>query len=942
MFHRSSEQPPADGRDALSRRSVLRASAAVGALFALSSLPEFSPSASAVVRVDASLIPESEAVTLWYGTPGAENLLIEEGLPIGNGRLGAMVSGHPSRDVLVLADATLWSGHANAVLQSDGQFPYGVSDFGTFGMLAKAYLDLPAHTPTAISGYRRTLDMSNGLVTATYRIGNVTYRREVFSSQPDDVVVIRLTQSGGGSYSGSLTLAGTRGETVTANATTAEASFEATLANSLKYATAIKAVGTGGTVSASGTKVTFDQCSEVVLVVSGGTNYKADAAVQYKDAAKVPLTVARTKASQALGATGAQLLSTHVADHQALGERMTVNLGTSTAAQRAMDTPTRLAALGTTPDPELEAAYLKFARYLTICGSRGSLPTNLQGLWVTSNTPAWMSDYHTNINVQMNYWLPDRAGLPECFDAFTDYCVAQLPGWQSATRNLFQDSRNWFRNTSGRVAGWTVATTTNIWGGNGWWWHPPGNAWLCNSLYEHYEYTQDVAHLAKIYPLLKGACEFWEARLITTTVPDPATGGTREVLIDDHDWSPEHGPADARGITYAQELVWQLFKNYQAAAAALGRDAGYASTIATLRSRLYLPEVSATSGWLEEWMTDANLGETTHRHLSAHTGLFPGDRINLQDSPVPLLVGTTKLLEARGLASAGWGNSWRAMCWARLKGAENAHRNVLAVIKSKTSGGASAINMFDMYSGTIFQIDANYGTAVAMIEMLAQSRPGRVELLPALPAAWATGSCSGIGLRGGLTLDLAWASGQVTSATLRGAPGRNTTVAYGSWSRTVTIPAGGSVTVAPPAQHPVYQLVNRKTGLAIDIPGASTTAGTGCVQYTAGTAASQRFQFVPVGGGVYEINTTHGGTPLSLAVNGGSSADGAKVVQWHPLHHTNMQWTVTEQSDGHVTITCVRSGKVLGITGDSTASGATIEQQTANGGTGQQWRRIRR
>ncbi|MEU6456319.1 glycoside hydrolase family 95 protein [Streptomyces sp. NPDC047065] len=760
-----------------------------------------SPAADDSPSGAASLVPESEAVTLWYTKPGAEEKVIEEGLPVGNGRLGALVTGHPSRDVLVLADGTLWTGHANAALQSDGQFPYGTEDFGTLGMLAKVCVDVPAHTTSAVGGYRRTLDMSNGLVTATYGFGGVTYRREVFSSHPDDVVVVRLSQSGGGSYTGSLTLAGTRDEKVTADAGTAEASFAATFTNSLRYATVVKAAGEGGTVSATGTKVTFSDCAEVVLVVSGGTNYKADASVEYKDAGLVPLTVARDKAARAARAGGSALLAGHVADFQRLQKRTTVNLGSSSAAQRAMETPARLAAraaAGAAPDPELEASYLEFGRYLTICGSRDGLPIGLQGLWLDSNTPAWMSDYHTDINVQMNYWLPDRAGLSECFDAFTDYCVAQLPGWRATTRALFQDPRNGFRNTSGRVAGWTLAISANVWGGNGWWWHPAGNAWVCNSLYEHYEYTRDPADLAKIYPLLKGACEFWEARLITTTVAG------RAVLVDDHDWSPEHGPRNARGITYAQELVWQLFRNYREAAAELGRDAAYAATVDGLRNRLHLPGVSTGSGRLEEWMGGDDLGETEHRHLSAHVGLFPGDRVDLRDSPASLVGGATRLLEARGMDGFGWATAWRSMCWARLKHADRAYQCVLTVMKPSVDfGNGTADNFFDMYSfgdSSVFQIDANLGTPVAMIEMLVQSRPGRVELLPALPDAWAaTGSVTGIGVRGGFTVDVAWKAGQVTAATLHGAPGRTTTVVLGDRSRQVTIPSSGSATVSPPA-----------------------------------------------------------------------------------------------------------------------------------------------
>lgn len=949
MTSDSTPRLPSDARGPeVSRRGVLRAASAFGALFAMSSLPEFTPAAAAVPRpTSLALVPQGEALSLWYSSPGRESAIMEEGLPVGNGRLGGMVSGDPSRDLLVLSDATLWTGHANAALQSDGQFPYGTDGFGTFGMLAKAYLKIPAHTGSAVSGYRRTLDMSNGLVTSSYRLGGVTYRREVFSSHPDDVIVVRLSQSGGGSYTGSLTLTGTRGERVTSAAAAAEASFSAALPNSLKYAALVKAAGTGGGVSATGTNVTFTACTEVVLILSGGTNYKADASVAYKDTALAPLTVARGKATAAAKATGTALRDTHVADFQRLQQRMRVNLGASTDAQRALDTTARLAArsaAGSAPDPELEAAYLEFGRYLTITGSRGSLPTNLQGLWIDSNTPEWMSDYHTDINVQMNYWLPDRAGLPECFDAFTDYCVAQLPGWQARTKDLFQDPRNRFRNTSGQVAGWTVAISTNVWGGNGWWWHPAGNAWMCNALFEHYEYTQDTAHLAKIYPLLKGACEFWQARLLKKTVTDPVTGAARQVLIDDHDWSPEHGPDNAQGITYAQELVWQLFKNYQAAAAKLGKDASYASTISDLRAKLYLPEVSATSGWLEEWMSNGNLGETTHRHLSAHVGLFPGDRINLQDSPSALIAGATKLLEARGMESFGWATAWRAICWARLKNANKAYQCVMYVLKPSVGfRNGSAVNLFNMYDlggRSVFQIDANFGAPVAMLEMLVQSRPGRVELLPALPEAWAaSGSVTGIGVRGGLTVDFAWSSGQVTSATLRGTAGRSTTVVFGAWSNTVTIPSSGFVTATPATQQSIFQLINRHSGKAIDVPGASTSPGTKIIQYTPSEAVNQRFRFIPVGSGLHEVRTTGG---LSWDISGGGNSDGARLIQWNPTGADNQRWKVTETGDGHITLTCARSGKVLGITDRSTSDHATLEQQTPDGSAQQQWRRVNR
>ncbi|WP_333767237.1 glycosyl hydrolase family 95 catalytic domain-containing protein [Streptomyces sp. IBSBF 2435] len=944
MSPRPDPEPPACPMPSpgMTRREALRSASVLGAVLALSSLPEFTASAAPGTAVTpAALVPDADAVTLWYSSPATESVIMEQGLPIGNGRLGAMVTSHPSQDAIHLTDATLWTGGSNPTLGSDGQFPYDTTAFGTFGQLATAYLNIPAHTTAAVSGYRRTLDLSNGLAVTGYSLGGVTYRREVYASAPDDVVVVRLSQSGGGSYTGSLSLSGTRGESVSADPGTASVSFSAALANALRYAAVVRVAGTGGSVSASGSKVTFTGCQEVLLVISGGTNYTADASTGFKNATADPLTIARTKAGTAAAVAGATLLAAHAADYQRLQQAMTVNLGVSTAAQRAMDTAARLtarAAAGAAPDPELEASYLQFGRYLMICGSRSSLPLNLQGLWVDRNDPSWMGDYHTDINVQMNYWLPDRTGLAGCFDAFTDYCLSQYPVWQDTTAKLFDDTRNGFRNTSGKLAGWTVAISTNPFGGNGWWWHPAGSAWLSNALYDHYAYTQDTAHLTRIYPLLKGACQFWEARLVTVAVTG-ADGTARQVLVDDHDWSPEQGPTDARGITYAQELVWQLFQNYRAAAAALGKDSGYAATVAGLQSRLYLPQVSATTGWLEEWMTDANLGDTAHRHLSPLIGLFPGDRISLQDSPADLVAGATALLTARGMASFGWASAWRAACWARLKNADKAYQLVQAVMKpSVNHSNGTGINMFDMYqlgsTSSVFQIDANFGTPSAMVEMLVQSRPGRIELLPALPSAWAaSGAVTGIGARGGFSVDVAWSAGQATSATVRGRAGATTTVVAGVWSRQVTLPAAGAVTVAPTA---VGQVVNRLSGKAADISGGSTAAGAALIQYTPGGGANQRFRFVPTGGGIFRIACTH--DALAWDVSGGTTADGAKVVQWPPSDAANQQWRLTETGDGYLTIACVRSGKVLGITGAATTDLATVEQQTANGTAGQQWR----
>ncbi len=347
-------------------------------------------------------------------------------------------------------------------------------------------------------------------------------------------------------------------------------------------------------------------------------------------------------------------------------------------------------------------------------------------------------------------------------------------------------------------AGWAIAFSTNIYGGSGWVWHPSGNAWLCNSLWRHYEYSQDRDYLELIYPVLKGAAEFWQARLITKTVTDP-DGTSREVLIDDSSWSPEHGP-DGKGNTYAQELAWELFEEFKVASGTLHRDVELAADLAAMQDKLYMPQVSPKTGWLEEWMSPDNLGETTHRHLSPLIGLYPGDRISADTSPAALLDGVRALLTARGMDSYGWACAWRSLCWSRLKDAEKAYLLYLTILRpSLNNGNGSSANWFDMYSQgsyTIFQIDANLGGSAAALEMILYSRPDVIELLPALPHAWAAkGSVSGVGARGGFEVDLSWRNGKATEATVRSVGGTTTELRAGDFRKRINLKPGKSVTV---------------------------------------------------------------------------------------------------------------------------------------------------
>ncbi|BFO18483.1 hypothetical protein SHKM778_48710 [Streptomyces sp. KM77-8] len=310
---------------ASSRRDFLRISGAAGGGLAIAGgLPAFTAHAAPTRPTDVDLVPEDKATTIWYRTPADEARIIQEALPVGNGRLGALVGCDPADDFLYLTDGAFWSGGRNDTLTDDGQLPYGRDDFGSFGLLAKLRIAVPGHSEAELSGYRRQLDLSNGVVSATYKLRGVHYRREVYASHPDDVVVVRLT---GGPLSGTISLAGTHDETTSGNG--GQLSFAGELANGLRYAAAVKAVSSTGRIVVDRETLSFSGCRELLIVVCAGTNYSPDADRDFRDPKSDPLTVARGKAAAAARVSPAKLLNTHVADYQRLYNRFTIDLGKS-------------------------------------------------------------------------------------------------------------------------------------------------------------------------------------------------------------------------------------------------------------------------------------------------------------------------------------------------------------------------------------------------------------------------------------------------------------------------------------------------------------------------------------------------------------------------------------------------------------------------------------
>ena len=711
--------------------------------------------------------PGQPALSLGGGKPSS---FISEALPIGNGRLGGLIAGGTAHERIVLNEDSLWTGDENP----GGDY----ETMGAYQMLGELFVHLPGHE--IVTDYRRDLDIGDALAHVRYSANGVNYSREYFCSHADGVLVVRLTADQPGSYSGSLEMKDSHGAPTVAAKNRLSAA--GSLTNGLKYEAQLIAVHDGGSLAIHGSTLVFSNCNRLTLVVAAGTDYAMDPASHFRGAD--PHARVLKQAERAASKKYDVLKAAHQKDFHALFDRVSLDLGKSTAGQRSLPTDQRKRLAAATVDPQLEELLFQYGRYLLIsCSRPGGLPANLQGLWNDSNRPPWHSDYHANINIQMNYWLAEPANLAECAEPLFDLVDSQLPAWRRATAAAKE-----FRTADGKQSrrGFAIRTSHNITGGMGWKWDNTANAWYGQHYWEHYAFSRDARFLARTaYPYLKETCEFWEDQL--KTLPDGR-------LVVPNAWSPEHGPTED-GVSYSQEIVWDLFNNYVEAAEALGVDQSYREKIAAWRDRLATPGIGSW-GQLLEWMTEKHdpkypeldTPNDHHRHTSHLFAVHPGRQISVARTP-ELAAAARKTIAARGDTGDGreWSFAWRCAISARLQDGADAHRQLQQLFSDRNT----CRNLFGLHPP--MQIDGNFGATAGMCEMLLQSQDGEIHLLPALPAAWPAGRVTGLRARGNFIVDLEWNGGKLVSAAIQSPEKNACRVRYGDQRLNLKIKSGGTV-----------------------------------------------------------------------------------------------------------------------------------------------------